>query len=111
MYTVTITCVDELEKVISETTELLPAGQAYTLTIPTFNEYTLAGVSGNEDYQGTIEGYVHITAKFKKNVVNGIGSVVNDAKASQIFDLQGRRLNRISQRGIYIINGKKTLVR
>lgn len=111
MYTVTITCVDELEKVISETTELLPAGQAYTLTIPTFNEYTLAGVSGNEDYQGTIEGYVHITAKFKKNVVDGIGSVVNDAKASQIFDLQGRRLNRISQRGIYIINGKKTLVR
>ena len=100
-----------MEKVISETTELLPAGQAYTLTIPTFNEYTLAGVSGNEDYQGTIEGYVHITAKFKKNVVDGIGSVVNDAKASQIFDLQGRRLNRISQRGIYIINGKKTLVR
>ena len=44
-------------------------------------------------------------------MADGIGSVVNDAKASQNFDLQGRRLNRISQRGIYIINGKKTLVR
>ena len=44
-------------------------------------------------------------------VPNGIsGQVVNSQSSnSQCYDLQGRRLTNIPQRGIYIINGKKYL--
>lgn len=111
MYTVTVDCVDELNKLLSTSTEIIPAGRAYTISVPSHDGYTLENVSGNETYTGTVEGYVHVTAKFKKNVVDGIEHVDADSRSSQIFDLQGRRLNRVSQSGIYIINGKKTWVK
>ena len=42
-----------------------------------------------------------------------INSVLEEDAEGQnkVFDLQGRRVTRINQPGIYIINGKKTLVK
>lgn len=47
-------------------------------------------------------------------VITGISEVTNGQQLtvkSQFFDLQGRRLNDTPQKGVYITNGKKVLVR
>lgn len=113
MYTVNVLCKDEEGKQLSSSSKLIPAGQAYTLTIPSIENYTLSEVTGNENYEGTVEGFVNVVAVFKKNVVDGIGGIETDASKtpSHIYDLQGRRLQRVSQAGIYIINGKKVWVK
>ena len=52
----------------------------------------------------------------KKQGLSGIESVEADEAPSAaaregIYDLTGRRLTRISAPGIYIVNGRKTLLR
>ncbi len=114
MYTVTVVCLDEDEKTLSQTTELLNAGSEYTLAIPTIEGYTFTGVTGNEDYQGTVEGYLNVKASYKKDVVDGINSLEatkTTASKQGIYDLQGRRVQRVTRQGIYIVNGQKTLVK
>lgn len=112
MYTVTLECVDEAGKKLSSTTQLIAAGEAYTIVAPTIEGYTLQSITGNEGYEGTVEGYLNIKATYKSNVVDGISEVSTEAnKQHSIYDLQGRRLQQVQQRGIYIINGQKVLVK
>ncbi len=60
-------------------------------------------------YTGTQQP-VNIYAKAP--VAAGVEEVVtDDAVVNAIFDLAGRRLNEITEPGIYIINGKKVLVK
>lgn len=42
--------------------------------------------------------------------ITGIGNVKKETRNNVIYDLSGRRVNK-AERGIYIINGKKTLVK
>ena len=112
MYTVSVVCLDEDAKTLSETTALLNAGSEYTLAIPTLDGYTLTAVTGNEDYQGTVEGYVTVKATYKK-IVDGITNAEISTQIGKqgIYDLQGRRVQRVARPGIYIVNGQKTLVK
>lgn len=41
----------------------------------------------------------------------GIGQLEGFDKNASVYDLQGRRINRIDQTGVYIINGQKRLVK
>ncbi|MGM9694251.1 MAG: M60 family metallopeptidase [Alloprevotella sp.] len=41
----------------------------------------------------------------------GIGQLEGFDKNASVYDLQGRRINRIEQTGVYIINGQKRLVK
>ena len=112
MFNVTITCKDTEDKVLSSSTELITAGDAYTIVTPTINGYTLESVSGNETYTGTVESHLNIVATYKKYTSSGIDQVTTNAnKRKGIYDLQGRRLQRVQQQGIYIINGQKVLVK
>lgn len=112
MYTVTIKCVDVNGKVLKSTTDLIAAGEAYTISTPTIDGYTLQSISGNEGYAGTVESYLNITATYKSSVMDGINEVnVDNHKQGSIYDLQGRRLQRVQQQGVYIINGQKVLVK
>ena len=43
--------------------------------------------------------------------VNGINTPVHQSNTPQLYDLQGRHLNGIPQKGIYIQNGRKVVVR
>ena len=40
--------------------------------------------------------------------INGVQAEDNAAKV--IYDLQGRRVERVTKTGIYIVNGKKTVI-
>lgn len=111
-YTVKITCVDEDENVLDKSTTLVKAGDAYTLLLPSYSGYVLTATTGNEDFNNIVEGYLNITAKYTK-ITEGVNTVISDDNnANQsIYDLQGRRLQHIGQQGIYIVNGKKIIVK
>ena len=44
-------------------------------------------------------------------VPEGIENVVTEAAAETIYDLTGRKIETITKAGIYIVNGKKVLVK
>ena len=50
---------------------------------------------------------------FVEQVQVGIDDIFADGKAAgvRIYDLQGRRINSLTQKGLYIVNGKKYVVR
>jgi hypothetical protein len=52
------------------------------------------------------------TATFlKESETNSIDKLEMDEKPSVIYDISGRRVNRIVTSGIYIINGVKVMIR
>lgn len=110
-FTVNIVCQNEDATPLSETTELVKAGEAYTLTLPAINGHAIVSTTGNEGYTGTVENHLNIVVTYKA-VTDGINTVTKDnANLTGIFDMQGRRLNRIGQQGIYIVNGQKIIVK
>ena len=52
-----------------------------------------------------------INVKFGKEDLSGIESITPENSASVIYDLTGRKVETISTAGIYIVNGKKLLVK
>lgn len=115
MFTVNIVCrdTDDEKNALQESSELVAAGTAYTIVIPTIEGYTVQSVTGNENYGGTVEDFININVTYKKNDVVGIDNVSTDKApaTNHIYDLQGRRVLRVQQQGLYIVNGQKTLIK
>ena len=110
MYTVIVNCVDSVGTVLKTTTALVNAGDAYTLSYPTIDGYKLKSVTGVEDYAGTVETYVAAKAVYEA-VATAIEKVMGDKAADRrVYDLQGRRVAK-PERGIYIIGGKKQIIK
>lgn len=65
----------------------------------TWNEYTAFG---------SCDGTYTITIEEAETAIEGVEA---EAENAVIYDLTGRRVNEITKAGIYIINGKKTLVK
>lgn len=83
--------------VVSESTIALPTGHSFY----------------NRNNEAVTELVPGVTYTIGVGDVTGIDAVFGDAAAvaQSIYDLQGRRLEEISEPGIYIINGKKKLVK
>ncbi len=77
------------------------------------------GENETEFYNGAFKAYLEMPAAeataafygFDWNGTTGIENVVTENGAKAIFDLTGRRVEAISAPGIYIVNGKKVLVK
>lgn len=54
--------------------------------------------------------HVTVTVVYKKEVPEGIALPTVGEKANVIYDLSGRRLQRIAGAGIYIIDGRKIYI-
>ena len=108
---VRVLCKDNDGNVLSETAELLKAGSPYSLVIPEIEGKYLWEVKGNENFQGVVDSHLTIEVTYG-NVPVGIGQLPAAGTSRQaIFDLSGRRLQRVPQAGLYIINGQKVLVK
>ena len=46
-----------------------------------------------------------------EDIITGVDSVETDTKSDVIYDLYGRKIEKITQPGIYIKGGKKILVK
>ena len=84
---------------------------AYGEAIP---EYTYEPTTEGDVFEGwSGETYETMPAHdivYTANITNGIGHSSIDAKSTFIYDLSGRRVERVVK-GIYIINGKKVFLK
>ncbi len=108
-YQITVTEKSELDKVLSERTILVCAGDSYIFAATSRPGKTLVSVEGNEELD-EIYSNKHIIVTYALEQ-DGIDSLPASDAASftQIHDLQGRRLNSVGHPGIYIVNGRKIL--
>lgn len=111
-FLITIRCVDEDGTELSSSSVLHPAGENYPLIIPVMKGYVVSSITGNETYEDVVTGDLTVTVTYK-NPQTGIGEATDGINAGKqsIYDLQGRKLQRIARPGIYIVNGKKVLVK
>jgi hypothetical protein len=77
------------------------------------------GTNENEFYNGAFKAYLEIEGAsetvafygFDWDGTTGIENVEVENEVKAIFDLTGRRVEAITAPGIYIVNGKKVLVK
>ena len=55
--------------------------------------------------------YLFIPAQISKSVEEGISTVNTKTQANVFYNLQGVKMNRPTQKGLYIVNGKKVVVK
>ena len=85
-----------------ESNVVVEAAGEYTIEIP-------AGLATSVD--GVKNEAANFTFTIKEAEDTAIDGVDAEAENAEIYDLSGRRVNEIVKGGIYIINGKKTLVK
>ena len=78
-------------------------------------EKTITFVEGENAFYlyGQVGRTIYLTSlTITKNEETGIGEVKSEnGEFKAIYDLTGRQINEITQAGIYIVNGKKVLVK
>ena len=80
-----------------------PITTAGTYTMFIFDVYPIGSWEGvNETYKFTFDG---------SSITTGIDNVEGENSVNVIYDLTGRKIENITKAGIYIINGKKVLVK
>ncbi len=94
-------------------TEITEAG-TYTIIIPAGKFYVTASYEGYDQATGE---YIYskvsdeITLTFTVDPALGIENVEGENGETVIFDITGRKIETITAPGIYIVNGKKVLVK
>ena len=78
-------------------------------TFDTSATYTVKAFVLN--YNGTAQVYPIAVEDIVKNVPDAINGVKVATEEGSIYTLQGQKVERITNKGIYIINGKKVLVK
>ncbi|MCH5182284.1 MAG: beta-N-acetylhexosaminidase [Prevotellaceae bacterium] len=94
---------------LATSTALVKAGEPYTLRLTQRENYVVSRIEGAEALDAVAD---HLTVHVIYDDLTGIGSVAaGDEAAAGVYDLSGRRLGGISGRGVYIVDGRKVIVR
>ena len=92
-------------KFVTETP--ITAAGTYSFTLEDYSVYCY-----NEQWQQETTGTLTFTFTFDGNeITTDIENVERERGETTIYDLTGRKIEEISESGIYIINGKKVLVK
>lgn len=99
------------------TTNIISLGEEITLRATANAGYTFTGwtdsdnqiISTSPMYTLVVKGPITYTANFEP-VETGVEEITVEEKTT-IYDLSGRKIEKITKPGIYIINGKKRIVR
>ena len=109
-FAVAYKCVDEGGNELARGTRYVKGGDLFTMLTPIFEGYTLKESDAVYDELAYVSKNLEITYTYS-NGETGIEEVKSESgKMKTIYDLQGRKVENPSK-GIYIINGKKTLVK
>ncbi|MBQ5896808.1 MAG: family 20 glycosylhydrolase, partial [Bacteroidaceae bacterium] len=109
-FAVAYKCVDEEGNELAAGTRYVKGGDMFTMLTPIFEGYTLKESDAVYEELAHVSKNLEITYTYT-NGETGIEEVKGeDGKVKGIYDLQGRKVENPSK-GIYIINGKKTLVK
>ena len=108
-FTVTVRCIDENRIQLSSTTDLVRAGDAYELVIPSFAGYTYQKTEG-ADQLAAVKDYATVTIYYTSST-NGVTEITTkDNRQKGIYNLNGMKLKK-PVRGINIIDGRKVIIR
>ena len=108
-FTVTVRCIDENRIQLSSTTNLVRAGDAYELVIPSFAGYTYQKTEG-ADQLAAVKDYATVTIYYTSST-NGVTEITTkDNRQKGIYNLNGMKLKK-PVRGINIIDGRKVIIR
>lgn len=110
-YLVTVNSIDtEGNHLATEQKYALP-GETFVVGMTYRAGYSIVSVDGLDALKN-IAADATVTITYLSDEASSITDIKADADKSQaIYDLNGRRLNRITAPGIYIVNGQKILVR
>lgn len=73
-------------------------------------KYTLTGVGSSYNKVGDITPQLNYISSEKTAEPSGINNVMVEAKAGKVYNLQGQRMEK-AQKGLYIVDGKKIMVK
>lgn len=116
-----VASIDAGNKLVASTGNAIDAStQAYVLAKTTDNKAVFKRLSSNTDDRALAQykAYLNLTGSlaaklaisFNNNVTAISNATLAQEKTSSIYDLSGRKSNKL-QKGIYIVNGKKIIVK
>lgn len=116
-----VASIDAGNKLVASTGNAIDAStQAYVLAKTTDNKAVFKILSSNTDDRALAQykAYLNLTGSlaaklaisFNNNVTAISNATLAQEKTSSIYDLSGRKSNKL-QKGIYIVNGKKIIVK
>lgn len=116
-----VASIDANNKLVASTGNAIDAStQAYVLAKTTDNKAVFKILSSNTDDRALAQykAYLNLTGSlaaklaisFNDNVTAINNATLAQEKTSSIYDLSGRKSNKL-QKGIYIVNGKKIIVK
>lgn len=109
-FTVEVECVDKTtSKVLASTKKLVKAGDDFTLETDAIDGFNLKEIQGADKLTSVGEN-VKVTILYIATGIRGIEESEGKAN-SAIHDLSGRKLDKISKPGLYIVNGRKVMVK
>ena len=92
---------------LSAATALVKGGDSYVINAPELDGYEKPVVNVSEDQLASVSANLNIEVVYKK-MSTGIENVEAAQKADgELYDLSGRKLDKATQKGIYIENGQK----
>ena len=108
-FNVIIRCIDSEGNTLQSSASIKEADDSFVLMLPQIEGYTFAGISGGVIGSNKVDGHLEIVLTF--NSTTAIEVVESDSvESNQMYDLMGRKVTNPTK-GIYIINGKKQLIR
>lgn len=108
-YNVTLVCEDENGQPLADAvTEPVRAGGYYPLVVPSLADRTVVRIEGNEQLDA-VSGHTTVCVVYSQPTGIAAAPVVA-SKAGNVYDLQGRRVSHAAA-GLYIVNGRKVLVK
>ena len=108
-FNVVIKCIDSEGNTLQSSASIKEADDSFVLMLPQIEGYSFAGISGGVIGSNKVEGHMEIVLTF--NSTTAIDEVKSDnVESNLMYDLMGRKVTNPTK-GVYIINGKKRLVK
>ena len=109
-FTVAYKCIDEEGNELANGTRYVKGGDDLAMLMPIFKGYTLKESNAIAEELAYVSKNIEFTLTYTDSTT-GISEVeTENGKVKGIYDLQGRRVENPTK-GLYIINGKKVLVK
>ena len=101
-----------LTEVTGDTKEILFLGTGNTLLYPETLPGNMKGFRAYFKLKGDAVGARSFSLDFGDGNTTGIQTIENgEVNSESVYDLQGRRVNNAAQKGLYIVNGKKVIIK
>ena len=109
-YCLTLTCVDEAGAVLQTIDKYFKAGDSYVLIEPVIKGRHLKTINGDTDALGCIDRHLSLQLVYAEGEDTGIEQPVA-AQQGRAYRLNGTPAEKLTEKEIYILNGRKMIKR